>query len=267
MNTSKKPSNLGSVEDQIAQKEPLFGKCKGRFSFIIVSNEFAQELLPPDLELAPQNYTQNDQHPLLLMYNNTWLHSNPFLEKIAKTNHLDLNLHYNEFIVMMPYVQFKDDNYNKDGPYCFLPVLYLDSLLAVLGGRIFWEFNKEMAHFSTDQPQYSVSHEISRKTYLTSQFSLSGMPVISSSVSNFQSITPILELPVIEYGNLGYITSIYKVNYENAYIMPFDLTMTNHSSSYLPISTFNSPNILTQEMGSFNMDYEWSLTYAKFIKF
>jgi hypothetical protein len=93
------------------------------------------------------------------------------------------------------------------------------------------------------------------------------MPVLGSSISNFQSITPILNLPVLEYGALGYVTSIYKVNYQNAYIMPYELELTNHSSPYLPKTSISSPSIIEQPMGSFNMHYEWSLTYAKFIKF
>ncbi len=258
---------IDSVNEKVLQAEPLFGRCDGRFSLISVASDFAQDLLPPDLQLALQDYTPEGQHPILLMFNDTWLHSNPFLEKIAKDKHLDLSLHYNEFIVMLPYVEFRDEPYKSEGPFCFLPVLYLDSILAVLGGRIFWEFNKEMAHFYIEGSQFNVSHEITRQNYFTSQFLLSGMAVIGSSISNFESITPILNLPVLEYGELGYITSIYKVDYLNAYIIPFDLQMINQSSSYLPKTTISSPSILEQPMGSFRLEYEWSLSYAKFIKY
>lgn len=265
--TSNKFFALDSLLEKVSQAEPLFGRCNGRFSLISVTSDFAQGLLPPDLQLAPQNYMPEGQHPILLMFNDTWLHSNPFLERIAKDNHLDLNLHYNEFIVMLPYVEFRNEPYKSEGSFCFLPVLYLDSLMAVLGGRIFWEFNKEMAHFSIEGSHFNVSHEITRQNYFKSQFSLSGMAVLGNTISNFESIAPILNLPVLEYGELGYVTSIYKVNYQNEYIIPFDLQLTNHSSPYLPKISFNSPSILTQPMGSFSMQYEWSLTYANFIKF
>ncbi|WP_179345683.1 acetoacetate decarboxylase family protein [Winogradskyella ursingii] len=264
VNQERKPITQNSIDES----EPLYGKCDGRFVFISVTSAFAQSLLPKDLTLASQDYTPAGKHPLLLMYNDTWLHSNPFLEKMAKKHNLDLDLHYNEFIVMLPYVKFKDDNYNEDAPFCFLPVLYLDSWLAVLGGRIFWEFNKKLARFTTDGPIYEIRHELSKNLYLTSEFTDSAEPpVLGRSLSNFEAITPILQLPVLEYGVIGYITSIYKVGFENQYISPFNVKGTNHTSSYLPKGMFQSSSIESNVMGSFIMQYQWSLSYAKFIKF
>jgi hypothetical protein len=130
------------------QKYPLEGHCQGRFAFCSVASDFLQSLLPDDLVLAPQQYTPTGQHPLLLMFNNTWLKSNPNLESIAAESCVALDLNYFEYIVMLPYVQFKERQYNGKGPYCYLPILYLNSLLAVMGGRIFWELNKQMAGFS-----------------------------------------------------------------------------------------------------------------------
>ena len=268
MNHQPKQEQDLITQSHIDEREPLYGKCDGRFALISSSSSFAENLLPKDLELAPQNYTSQGSHPLLLMYNDTWLHSNPFLEKSAKKHNLDLNLHYNEFIVMLPFVQFKDSKYNEDAPFCFLPVLYLDSWLAVLGGRVFWEFNKELARFKTKGSTYEIHHEVFNRLYLTSQFSNSqAPPVIGSSLSNFEAITPILQLPVIEYGKMGYITSIYKVEYENQYISPFSLSGTNYDSPYLPKGNFQSPSIETDVMGSFSLQYNWSLSYAKLIKF
>lgn len=103
---------------------------------------FLQSLLPGELVLAPQPYTGSGQHPLLLMFNDTHLEANNYLNSIAEEYNTSLKLDYNEFIVMIPFVQFRDEARNETSPYCFLPVLYLDSLLAVLGGRLFWKFKK-----------------------------------------------------------------------------------------------------------------------------
>lgn len=115
----------------------LAGNCKGRFVLTSLSSDFLQSLLPHQLELAPQNYTTDGQHPVMLMHNYTYLHSTPHLVEITTKQDLELKLQYNEFILMLPFVQFKDTSLNTETAYCFLPILYLDSIMAVLGGRIF----------------------------------------------------------------------------------------------------------------------------------
>jgi hypothetical protein len=247
--------------------DPLFGTCNGHLAFTTVDATFLQGLLPPDIELAPQTYAPEGLHPLLLMFNDTWLQSNPNLERIAKEYNLELKLHYNEFIVMLPYVQFKDAQYNDDGPWCFLPVLYLDSLLAVLGGRIFWEFNKELARFDTLGGIFNVNSEITNSPLFSTAFGLmAGQPVVGSTQPNYVDIMPILKLPVLEYGGYGYVTSVYSINYETAVITPQGTNVTNHSSKYLPPGILQIPAITQNPMGCFNMNYDWSLSYFKFIK-
>ncbi len=250
----------------IPGKYPLYGNCDGRFAFTTVDASFAQSLLPPDLELAPQTYAPDGYHPLLLMFNDTWLHSNTDIDRIIKEYHLQLNLHYNEFIVMLPYVRFKDNNFNQDAPYCFLPVLYLDSILAVLGGRIFWEFNKVMAKFDVQNSSFNIIHELSGETLFNSGFTDVGIPVVDKSIANFNAIAPILQLPVIEYGVFGYVSSVYTVEYENLTITPVALSLTNVSCPFLPPGILDSPGIQSSEMGCFQMNYNWTLTYTRFIK-
>jgi hypothetical protein len=244
----------------------LYGSCEGRFAFLQAEANFLQALLPPDLELAPQQYTPAGYHPLLLMFNKTQLHTNDNLERIAKEYNLGLNLNYNEFIVMLPYVQFKDNSYNQGAPYCFLPVLYLDSLLAVLGGRIFWEFNKELARFNTLGIEYSVVSELTNTPLFYSTTDMTGVPVLDEKLGNFNAIAPILNLPVIEYGPYGYVSSIYSVDYQNQFITPGSIQVINQSCKYFPSGTLNIPSIQTQELGCFNLNYNWSLTYIKLIK-
>lgn len=244
----------------------LYGTVEGRFAFLQVASDFLQSLLPPDLELAPQTYCPPGTHPLLLMFNKTKLESNSRLERIAQEYKLELKLDYNEFIVMLPYVQFKDKAYNKEAPYCYLPVLYLDSILAVLGGRLFWEFNKKLAKFDVQGTNFNVNDELSGANLFTSQFALDGQPVLDSRAPNFVSITPILQLPVIEHGPYGYVSSIYTVGYQNQFISPSDMQLTNNSSSYMPDGLLNSPSINQSAMGCFNLTYDWTLTYIKLVK-
>jgi hypothetical protein len=250
----------------LLQKYPLEGHCEGRFTFCSASSDFLQSLLPDDLILAPQEYTPAGQHPLLLMFNNTLLKTNPYLERISLEANFALTLKYFEFIVMLPYVQFKEAQYNGKGPYCYLPVLYLNSLLAVMGGRLFWEFNKQMAGFSVDESNFFVREEDKTTELLSAETLLMGMEQPEQSVPNFQTITPILQLPVIEHGPLGYVSSIYKIFFENIDIAPAGANYTNLSCSFMPPGLTSSPAITQDPLGGFHMDYDWKLSYIEYIK-
>ena len=249
------------------QEYPLEGHCHGRFAFFSTDSQFLQTLLPDDLVLAPQSYSPPGQHPHLLMFNDTWLKSNLNLERIAAASDSILNLHYNEFIVMLPYVQFKEPPYDEKGPYCYLPVLYLDSLLAVLGGRLFWEFNKEMAQFTVDPGSFNVIAENGTNPLVSGVSLMAGFLQPDKSIANFQTIAPILELPVIEHGPYGYVSSVYKIFFENQDISPTGLDVNNSSCQYMPPGLLTSPAITENPLGSFLLDYDWKLSYIEFIKF
>ncbi len=251
----------------LLQKFPLEGHCLGRFALCSASSDFLQSLLPDDLELAPQQYTPSGQHPLLFMFNNTLLKSNPYLEKISLEQNAALTLKYFEFIVMLPYVQFKESQYNDKGPYCYLPVLYLNSILAVLGGRIFWEFNKQMAGFSVNESTFSVIEENAPATMLSAITLLMGVERPQGSIPNFQKITPILQLPVIEHGPYGYVSSIYEILFKNVSIAPAGVDYTNFTCSFMPAGLTSSPAITEDPLGGFYMNYDWKLSYIEFIKF
>lgn len=244
----------------------LHGKVDGRFAFLTVESTFAAGLLPKGLELSPQAYCPAGFHPLLLMFNKTELQPNEKIESISKRlTGSKLELNYNEFIVMLPYVQFKNPAYQKKGPYCFLPILYLDSIWAVLGGRMFWEFNKQMAEFQVEKNAFGVSTEVLGSTILTSNFAEKAPPILNSEVPNFVRIEPILRLPVIEHGVYGYVSSIYRVEYEKCMITPCEMELQNRSCDSMPKGVLKSPSILDSPMGCFTLNYDWTLTWIEFI--
>ncbi len=251
------------------QEYPLKGHCWGRFALASFKSEDLQALLPPDLELAPQSYTPEGEHPMLFMFDNTWLYLNPYLIELIDTTDVPPNLHYYEFIAMLPYVQFKNNaNQNENGPYCFLPVLYLDSILAVWGGRIFWEFNKILTGFTvmTNDGSFSATDISNNSVILSGDTAESGTKKSGRSFGNFVKILPILQLPVIEHGHLGYVSSIYKIDLDNVDITPADISINNLQSNYFPKGIANIPPISTNMLGAFHMNYNWELSYIKFLK-
>lgn len=251
------------------QQFPLKGHCLGRFALSAFNASELQALLPPDLELAPQSYTPEGQHPLLFMFDNTWLHINPLLEQVKTNSEIEPDLHYYEFIAMLPFVQFKNnENGQHRGPYCFLPVLYLNSQVAVFGGRVFWLFNKIYSDFTVSREDgfFSVTDHDVKASILSGETTLKGIKVPGGSINNFNKILPILKLPVIEYGHYIYVSSRYEINLNNVDITPAEMSLKNFQSEYFPIGHCNIPSILDYELGAFNIDYHWKLSYIQFVK-
>jgi hypothetical protein len=246
------------------QQFPLTGECIGRFALTLVDATFLQGLLPPDLELAPNKFAKPGLHPLMFMFDDVTLRMNTNLARIKKEYPIAFKLRYNEFIAMLPYVRFKKGRLEDNVSYCFLPVLYLDDWIAVIGGRVFYEFNKFYSTFDINANRYEVIDYPFGNPLLVSSHTLHGPPVPGSSVPNFVEITPILELPTIEYGRLGYVSSIYVVEYKGQNITPSSLDFTNHSSVYLPNGSLSIPSITQSVMGCFDMTYKWKLSFIKF---
>lgn len=243
---------------------PLSGSCQGRFALHLVPSDFLSSLLPPGLILAQQPYAPEGFHPLMLMFNLTHLHSNIKLPELAQKAGLGLNLTYNEFIVMLPFVRLNRHINDPQTNFCYLPVLYLDSLLAVMGGRVFWEFNKIPAHFYLDDNRsITIKSEVLDETYFTAAFSPPEKSSPARDNPNFIALEPILNLPVIEFGLEGYVTSVYRIAYEQAVIQPCTTSVDNIRCEYFPKGKMDIPSLYENVMGAFYMNYDWDLTWAK----
>lgn len=246
---------------------PLIGSAVCDFGLFTLPQAFVSSLLPERLELAPHPFGDlGDKHPVCMMYNDTHLQSNVFLEKLALENDLELKLHYDEFIVLFPYVQFKDKPSNSiQGPFIYLPVLYLNSPIAVAGGRVFYEFNKLLVEFDKTPETIQVSTLLFEQSILQATFAETGQNGIAESFPNFVSMSPLLQLPVVEHGPYGYVSSVYHIAYQNVEIQPSTIVLENHSSPCLPVSSIQIPDISTSVFGAFKFTYEWTLSYPRYI--
>lgn len=252
---------------------PLVGSCKARFALAGIDATFLQTLLPDRLTLAEQNYTEVGKHPVLFMFEKTHLESDfsrhpsrSTLDTLEQDVKHFLKLDYNEFIVMLPFVKFKEGVTVEKNLFCYLPVLLLDSILAVLGGRVFWDFNKLLASFNIKEKEYAVNTSIFNDPILRGNFSIEGDPIKAVEHENFKRLIPILELPVVEEGSGVYSKCIYKIDYQDAYITPVSSLIENFNCQYLPRNfRVSVPNICQQVMGSFDINYDWSLSYLEII--
>ena len=122
-----------------------------------------RDLLPDGLELGPQEMTPRGTHPVVMGFHDMFrLH--PSIPSLLPS------MTYFEHSVGIPYCFVARGRITptSPGPYYFMPILYLDSLLPMLGGRFFWGFAKELAAIRVSSDRYSVTR-------------ISGEPVLSLS--------------------------------------------------------------------------------------
>lgn len=248
------PNPTGSAPSKIA----LYGKCNSVMAFVPIEKTFAQSLLPNGLELADQSLTDPDHHVALLHFNRTHLNF-AWLPPVAQLN-------YHEFIFLLPYVKRSDPQSADPTVYSFVPVLYLDSFLAIWGGRWMWEFNKLPAHFEVTDTRTHIASPLLRTPMLHAVSEKAGPVTPNQSLPNFNAITPMLKMPFIMNGLLGLVTATYRFHYEGLSIQPTRVEATNVSSPYLPQRSFSVPPISEATFGAFQMDYKWDLSFIRFLR-
>lgn len=246
---------------------PLEGTALCDFALFTLPKDFLTSLLPEELELAPQPFdVPAGQHPVFIMGNDTDLHFNLFLEKVAQEQNIIPDLKYDEFLCSIPYVQFKNKPLlGSKGPYIFMPVLYLNNHIAVWGGRVFYEFNKEFMSIQKTDDTLIIENE--GTLVLQENFGKTGAPAPAQSFPNFNTLSAIFELPTIEFGPYGYVKSKYTMDYKNSEVQPGQIEINNSTSPYLPLGSFTVPDITTSVFGAFRFPYQWSLSYISFVEF
>jgi hypothetical protein len=126
---------------------------EGTFRGVTLSLPTGQvrRMLPAGLELGDQRVTPPGTHPVILLFNDLFrAHMNiPSLLP---------SLTYNEHTIGIPYsyVTRGPLTGSTPGPYYYMPSLELDNLSAILGGRLFWGYNKRLAHFESTAGRYTI---------------------------------------------------------------------------------------------------------------
>ena len=109
------------------------GRLEGVIAIADLAAAVAAALLPPGLELLPQNSAPAGRHPLILLFGE---HG-----RVGAAG-LRYGLRYREFVLALPCVRPRA---GPRGPFCHLPLLLLDRRLPVLLGRWLYGFAKRLA--------------------------------------------------------------------------------------------------------------------------
>jgi hypothetical protein len=157
----------------------LSGTGTLRYMTLVLPAHSVRDLLPYGLELAPQQMTPSGTHPVLMGFHDMFrLHTT--------TPSLLPSMTYHEHSVGVPYCSVTAGSTPYDpGPYFFMPAVFLDHLLATIGGLLFWGYAKQLASISNADGRYTVAR-------------VDGKPVLSVSYNALGVARPIAEYPQFE---------------------------------------------------------------------
>lgn len=139
--------------------------------------DVATSFLPEELELAPQDISDEGMHPVVFAFG----HQSHVMPAVGIEA---FDISYLEFIHAVPYTQFKEGlGYPNRGPFCYSPVLYLannefstgqtDATIAVLLGW-FYGLEKEFASIDAADTAAAGFHHVTTK--------IGGLPIIGGTL-------------------------------------------------------------------------------------
>ncbi|MCK6590580.1 MAG: acetoacetate decarboxylase family protein, partial [Polyangiaceae bacterium] len=118
---------------------------------LIWPTEVVERLLPVGMRLGEQCLTPPGTHPVNLFFHD-------MIRVHMNTPTLLPHMTYNEHVVGIPFVYTTRNwlNWVSSGPFYYMPILLLDDVFAMSGGRLWWGFPKSPARFRTTRDSYLV---------------------------------------------------------------------------------------------------------------
>lgn len=216
-------------------------------------------LLPHGLSLGTQHVTGFGLHPVVVMFNE-------MLRVHLSFPSLMPSLSYRELSLGIPHCYVRAPAHHADrGPYYYQPRLFLDDLLATVGGVGFWGFPKRMASFALDNESFSVIS--GRGTTITSlRFRAAGQPRPMHGCAHFQRIRELHDQPLVLRMPAGegpwFVCANFFKRWGAGSVTPLE-TVTEVFESYvpgLPTGAFRAQGLETTTLGSYEMRVPWRLS-------
>ena len=159
-------------------------------------------LLPAGLLLGPQDVTPPGTHPVILSFNALYR-----AEMSVPT--LLPSLSYHEFTIGVPFSHLPVGRLGRamgtltgrpkaapQGPYYYMPRLFLDSVLATLGGLLFWGYAKKLARFTVGAERFAIQGEDGAPQVCLA-FSAQGEPQPVAQFPHFAQVQAMLDQPLV----------------------------------------------------------------------
>ncbi|MCC6280262.1 MAG: hypothetical protein IT262_06675 [Saprospiraceae bacterium] len=211
-------------------------------------------LLPRNTELAPVEVAPEGKHPVYWSFN--------FHQKNVGTPIPGLLLNYSEFAFVIPSVRVIG---GKGELFAYPVVLYLNSWLGILGGRIIWHLNKR--HAACKLEEGSLRRSLQVETRTTGQFKNEEAATPAAENRAFQQIKPWLDQPLLTVGWFGFHQSEFTMDFQQATIQPQQGEIT--TQHFLP--GFSEQRIPFQSLqdnytGGFRFQAPWKLMLPKRVR-
>jgi hypothetical protein len=240
----------------------LSGRAVSIISFLAIEKTVLLKLIPPGLTLADQEITPAGYHPIYLAFN--------LKQKNVTTPIPGFKLrNYSEFALCIPYLRLKDKA--DEVHYTYSPVLYLNSLLAVIGGHIFFWLPKILASVLTNSTAngdttFTSAHFFNRNNfYFKASFKKDGAAIPAFDSENFLALKSMLKQPLIVYHSAKrFRTMNYQM--EELIISTIQPLIGNLKTGKfirgLDNANFQLDSINDTPLGTFRIEYNWRLTKA-----
>ena len=241
----------------------LHGEGTMRGVTLALATARVRDFLPVGLELGEQTVTPPGPHPVVLFYHD-------MIRATMSIPTLLPNMTYHEHSVGVPfsYISRGSPGNRSLGPYYFMPKLYLDNFLAVVGGTWFWGFAKHPGNFVVTENSYSISSIDGRRlTSLEWESTTAARPI--REFPHFEPVRQMLAQPMISMlpAALGpfFFLSTFDKDWEKATVRPLR-TALEVDVEYVPSFSGGryphegrSPGIDESVLGSYELRAPWRL--------
>jgi hypothetical protein len=236
-----------------------------------------QRFLPNGLVLGAQNVTPPGTHPVILSFNSLY-------RAIMSVPTLLPTLTYHEFTFGVPYSYVQPGTLGRmfgavlgrggdqlRGPYYYMPRLFLDSVLATMGGVLYWGYAKKLARFKLSTGSFAIDAE-NGVPQISLEWDILGEPRPVSAFPHFEPVREMLAQPLVSQMPVGmgplFVVADFNKRWDLATLQPTATTVRvdneivpGFGAAHYP-SEGRSPGIDTQVLGSYELSASWMLGMA-----
>lgn len=248
-----------NTDEKQMPKAWVKGKAQSLITLNQMQRDLVEELLPSELEPAPQHVTDREHHPVLIFYNHNRLHA-AWLPWPKIT--------YNEMAFLIPYVRFKDSS----DVYAYTPLLYVDNRLVAWLGKYVWNFNKMYAGISVkpiekgwrwfiEDPEVSFNVEQDSTTISSAGCRNAGPPDYFDRFDNLNIVREMLDLPGLMGRDGTFNTVNIAMDYPLAAVQPAEgeVKLQNLNGNGLPDLNLPFEPITKDRFGGFRINWDIAL--------
>jgi len=230
--------------------------------------------LPAGLELGEQTVTPPGTHPVILSFNSMF-------RAVMSVPTLLPTLTYQEFTFGVPHTVLRPGaigralgslagrgNEPLQGPYYYMPLLFLDSVLATLGGKMYWGYAKKLARIRLGNGRYAIDGE-DGAPQISMQWESRGQPQPQAAYPHFAPVREMLSQPVVSQlpASLGpiFVLSEFNKDWTRATLQPLATSVRVDAEFLSGFDTGNHPaaglseSIDESVLGSYELNAPWLL--------